>query len=278
LPGENLEERAVRYVTARRCRTGGFCFYELDEPNGSDTYYALSVLTLLGIDSRDDATLRYLKSLQKENGSYDNFFMAYFAIKSLSILQDNPTYDPVTWVKKSIMNCALYPAGQPIGMISVFNSLYCVIALCSALNARLDENTTKGIIELILTFQKVDKGFGHIRSTLLETSQALQSLKRLGYPVETLGAKDFIRKCEVADYGFTGVPNTSLAYLDQVHGGLTACALLSYKPRHMEQCSRFIRDCQRNDGGFSRRRGISTLEDTYYAVHSLSLISALKSL
>jgi hypothetical protein len=277
MPGGNIAERAVRYVTARRCRTGGFCFYELDEPNGSDTYYALSVLALLGLDSREDDTLRYLKSLQKENGSYDNNFMAYFAIKSLSILQDNPRYDPVTWVKKSIMNCALYPAGQPIGMISIFNSLYCVIALCSALRAQLDKNIIERISDLILTFRKADKGFGQVRSTLLETSQALESLKRLGYPVETLNAEDFIRKCEVPDYGFTGVPDTSLAYLEQVHGGLTACALLSYKPRRMEQCSRFIRDCQRNDGGFSRRRGISTLEDTYYAVHSLCLISGLKN-
>ena len=278
MPGGDFEERAVRYVTARRCRTGGYCFYELDEPNGSDTYYALSVLALLGIDSRDDDTLRYLKSLQGEDGSYDNIFMAYFAIKSLGILQDRPTHDPMSYLMKKVAKCALDPNGQPIGTISMFNSVHCLIALCSALNARLDENATKGIVELILTFRKADKGFGHVRSTLLETSQALESLKRLGYPVETLGAEDFIRGCEVADYGFTGVPNTSLAYLEQVHGGLTACALLPYKPRHMEQCARFIRDCQRNDGGFSRRRGISTLEDTYYAVHSLSLISALKSL
>jgi hypothetical protein len=278
MPGGDFEERAVRYVTARRCRMGGYCFYELDEPNGSDTYYALSVLALLGSDSRDDDTLRYLKSLQREDGSYDNIFMAYFAIKSLEILQDRPTADPMSYLMKNVTRCALDPNGQPVGTISMFNSLRCLVALCSALNARLDENLTKGIIDLILTFRKADKGFGHVRSTLLETSQALESLKWLGYLVETLAAEDFIRKCEVADYGFTGVPNTSLAYLEQVHGGLTVCALLSYKPRHMEQCARFIRGCQKNDGGFSRRRGISTLQDTYYAVHSLSLISALKNL
>jgi hypothetical protein len=278
MQGGNLEERAIRYVTARRCRSGGYCFYGLDEPNASDTYYALSLLFLLGIDSRDDDTLRYLKSLQNEDGSYDNIFMAYFALKSLSVLQDKPEYDPTTYLKKGIMNCGLDPNGQPVGTISMFNSLHCLIDLCSVLDAELDEKITEQIIALILTFRNQDEGFGHTRSTLLETSQALESLKRLGYPVETLNAEDFIRKCEAPDYSLTGVPNTSLAYLEQVHGGLIACSILSYKPRYMEQCVRFIRDCQRNDGGFSRRRGISTLEDTYYAIHSLSLVSALKNL
>ena len=32
----------------RKCRDGGFCFYRLEEPNGLDTYSALSVLHLLG--------------------------------------------------------------------------------------------------------------------------------------------------------------------------------------------------------------------------------------
>jgi hypothetical protein len=274
----NLQERAIRYVATRRCRSGGYCFYELDEPNGSDTYYALSVLSLLGIDSRDHDTLRYLKSLQKDNGSYDNIFMAYYAIKSLAVLQDKPKYDPMTCVKKSIMNYALDPGGQPVGTISMFNILHCLIDLCSALEAELDEKTTKQIITLILTFRNEDKGFGHTRSTLLETSQALATLERLSYPVETLDAEDFVRKCEVPDYGFTGVPNASLAYLEQVHGGLIACNILSHKPRYIEQCVRFIRDCQKNNGGFSRRRGIPTLEDTFYAIHSLSLISALKNL
>jgi hypothetical protein len=278
MQGGNLEEWAIRYVTARRCRTGGYCFYELDEPNGSDTYYALSVLALLGIDSRDHDTLRYLKSLQKEDGSYDNIFMAYYAIKSLLVLQDKPKYDAMTYLKKRVMSCALDPAKQPIGTISMFNSLHCLIDLCSTLELELDERITEQIITLILTFRNEDKGFGYARSTLLETSQGLATLGQLDYPVKELDAEDFIRKCEVPDYGFTGVPNTGLAYLEQVHGGLIACAVLSYKPRYIEQCVSFIRDCQKNSGGFSRSRGISTLEDTYYAIHSLSLLSALKSL
>jgi hypothetical protein len=278
MQGGKLRERAIRYVTARRCRTGGYCFYELDEPNGSDTYYALSVLALLGIASRDDNTLRYLKGLQQDDGSYDNIFMAYYAIKSLLILQDKPKRDSTTYLKEGVMNYALDPGGQPVGTISMFNGLHCLIGLCSTLEAELDEKITEQIIALILTFRNQDRGFGHTRSTLLEASQAVESLKRLGYPVETLNAEGFIRKCEVPDYGLTEVPNTSLAYLEQMHGGLIACSVFSYKPRYMEQCVRFVRDCQRNDGGFSRGRGISTLEDTYYAIHSLSLISELKDL
>ena len=61
-----VKERTINYVTRCRCVEGGFCFYRLEEPNASDTYYALSILNLLGIDIEDDDTVFYLKNLQKK--------------------------------------------------------------------------------------------------------------------------------------------------------------------------------------------------------------------
>jgi len=61
----------IKYAQARRCRKGGFCFYRLEEPNGSDTYYALSIFNILGVAFHDERTIRYLES-PEEVKSLDN--------------------------------------------------------------------------------------------------------------------------------------------------------------------------------------------------------------
>ena len=273
-----LKKRAINYIMARRCREGGFCFYRLQEPNGSDTYYALSALSLLGMDRKDLDTMQYLKNLQKEDGSYDNIFSAYYTLKSLIVLRGRPDYDPTNYIRNIARNCTLDSNELPVWTVSMFNNLYCLIDLCLSLNIKLEQEIMKDIVASILAFMKEDKGFGNTRSTLLETSQALATLKKLNYPVDSLNVENFIKRCEDPNHGFTGVPSTSMSYLEQVHGGLAACHILSYKPRYLDQCISFVKGCQNHNGGFARQRGISTLEDTYYAIHSLSILAALRSL
>ena len=226
---------------------------------------------------KDYDTMQYLKNQQKEDGSYANIFLAYYAIKSLIVLGGGPEYDPTNYLSSIVRDCLIEPNELPAWTVSMFNSLDCLIDLCFSLNIRLEQEIMKDIVASILASRKEDKGFGDIRSTLLETSQALAILKRLNYPVDNLKVENFIKKCEDPDYGFTGVPNTSMSYPEQVHGGLVACRILSYKPRYLDQCISFIKGCQNHNGGFSRQRGISTLEDTYYAIHSLSMLGALRN-
>ena len=275
---DKLGERAINYVRARRCQGGGFCFYRLEEPNGSDTYYALSALSLLGMEMKDYDTMNLLKNLQEDDGSYVNIFLAYYAIKSLIVLGEKPKYDPTSYLSNIVRDCLVDSSELPVWTVSMFNSWYCLIDLSFSLKIQLEQELMKDIVASILASLKEDKGFGDIRSTLLETSQALAILKQLNYPVGSLNVENFIKKCEDPDSGFTGVPNTSMSYLEQVHGGLVACRVLSYKPRYLDQCISFVKGCQNHNGSFSRQRGISTLEDTYYAIHSLSMLAALRNL
>ena len=275
---DRLKERAINYIMARRCQEGGFCFYRLEEPNGSDTYYALSALSSLGMDMKDYDTMQFLKNIQEKDGSYANIFLAYYAIKSLIVLRGEPKYDPSNYLSNIVRDCTVDSSELPVWTVSMFNSLYCLIDLCLSLNIKLEQETMKDIVASILASMKEDKGFGDIRSTLLETSQAVAILEKLNYPVDSLNVERFLKKCEDPDCGFTGVPGTSMSYLEQVHGGLAACHILSYKPRYLDQCISFVKGCQNHNGGFSRQRGISTLEDTYYAIHSLSILAALTTL
>ena len=275
---DKLKERAIHYVMARRCRGGGFCFYRLEEPNGSDTYYALSALSLLGMDMKDYDTMQFLKNVQEDDGSYATTFLAFYAIKSLIVLGGKPKYDPTSYLRNIVRDFLVDPSELPVWTVSMFNSLYCLIDLCLSLKIKLEQEITKDVVASILGSMKEDKGFGDVRSTLLETSQALAILKQMNYPVDRLNIENFIKKCEDPESGFTGVPDTSMSYLEQVHGGLVACRVLSYKPRYLDQCISFVKGCQNHNGGFSRQRGISTLEDTYYAIHSLSMLAALREL
>lgn len=49
LSTDDLKEKVIYYVKERKCNGGGFCFYRLEEPNGSDTYYAIHSLSLFSI-------------------------------------------------------------------------------------------------------------------------------------------------------------------------------------------------------------------------------------
>ncbi|MCD6154155.1 MAG: hypothetical protein J7J07_09665 [Syntrophobacterales bacterium] len=268
-------ELAIDYVMKRHCQVGGFCFYRLEEPNGSDTCFALSILHLLGIDFRDDNTLRYLINLQSKDGSYHSIFTAYYAIKGLYFLEEKPEYDPTEYIIKNIGNYRFNIDRVPAEVISIFKRLYCLVDLCSVLKIKIAHEIKHDIVNSILSFKNEDTGFGYIRSTLLETSQALATLEWLDFPVDALNTEDFIRKCEAPSFGFTGIPNASLFYIEHIYGGLVASNIMSYKPRYTGQCADFVRYCQNNNGGFSRGTygGISTIENTYYAVHSLSLLS-----
>jgi hypothetical protein len=88
----------VRYVLERRCRSGGFCFYKLEEPNGSDTWFALSILDLLHCAFRDESTMNYLRAMQHPDGSYGGIYSAFYSIKSLSLLGVDPAEDPRPYI------------------------------------------------------------------------------------------------------------------------------------------------------------------------------------
>ncbi|MFB3926148.1 MAG: prenyltransferase/squalene oxidase repeat-containing protein [Syntrophales bacterium] len=266
--------KVIRYVLDRACEGGGFCFYKLEEPNGSDTFYALSVLKMLGQVFRDSKTVEYLKSMQNDDGSYENIFMAFYSIKSLGILNVNPALEPTSYLQSHIKTYDIYLL--PAEVTSIFKQMHILMDLCSSLGIRLDEHKKLSITDFILKYQNIDCGFGSPYSNLIETAQALQILRWLDYPVESTLARNFIVKCKNPVFGFVNVPGTSPSFLEYVHAGATASFILSHHPEYLAQCIEFIRACQNSNGGFSRatHTGIATLEDTYYAIHSLCLLTA----
>ena len=276
LQNASLRQRVIQYVLERKCLSGGFCFYKLEEPNGSDTWFALSILELLQVKFEDAATVAYLKGTQRPDGSYDSIYSSYFAIKSLALLGEMPSLDPRPYVLRNLARYRFDAKRLPAEVISIFKRTSYLIDLYGSLGMDTDGPLRDNMVDFILGFQNEDGGFGHLRSTLHETSKALGMLRRLGYSLDGLGAELFIGRCETPVTGFTDIPHTSLGYLEFVHAGVHALHLLARRPQYARQCAEFVLNCQNRNGGFSRtpHGGIATMEDTWHGVHALTMLSS----
>lgn len=270
----DLYKKVLEYILERHCEIGGFCFYKLEEPNGADTYYALSILDLLGYKYRDDATLKYLKDLQHEDGTYDSIFSAFYSIKGLSLLNEKPKLDPTQYIAEKLRGYHIDAERLPAEVTSVFKRLLYLVDLYCSLEMRQDSGLKGPIIDFVLEFQNKDRGFGYSRSSLSETSKALMILRLLDSNIKALRCESFIKRCETPIYGFTDIPNTSLSYIEYLNAGILACSLVGTEPSYLNSCVDFINNCQTKTGGFSRsaHAGIATMEDTFYAIQSLSII------
>jgi hypothetical protein len=264
-------KRVIRYVLERKCLSGGFCFYKLEEPNGSDTWFALSILDLFHDKFEDEATIAYLRAMQHPDGNYDSIYSAYYSIKSLSLMGAAPKEDPRSYIVKHLGQFRFDARKLPAEVISMFKRTSYLVDLCCAAGIDAGTDIRERMIDFILSFQNEDGGFGHLRSTLHETSKALEMLRRLNYPLDGLGAESFIGRCETPVTGFTDIPHTSLGYMEFVHAGVLASHLLARRPYYTKQCAAFVLNCQSRNGGFSRtpHGGIATMEDTRHAVLAL---------
>jgi len=137
------------------------------------------------------------------------------------------------------------------------------------------ELPTNKMVRLLLSYQNKNGGFGENGySSLNSTYNAVASLSSLGYPVRTLrGTLAYVRSCEEPSGGFTIIPGSSQLYMEHVHYGVSTLELLGEHPRYLGAIAKFILRRQNSNGGFARSDiGISTFEDTFYAVNTLRKI------
>ncbi|OPY39153.1 MAG: hypothetical protein A4E35_00387 [Methanoregula sp. PtaU1.Bin051] len=269
-------EQTLRYIRERRCTSGGYCFYRLDEPNAADTFYALDSFRLLGEPVREDPdTIHYLHSFQHDDGSYQNVFVGAAVIRALHLLGERPQADPSEWI-----GGALSPdqKNRPVESVSGFEEYMLAAECCRVLMIEVPEVLKEQVVSGTLRYRNKDGGFGNESPTLIETFHAVFALAGIGYDMKDLVCPAFLASCEDLVFGFLAVPGARPGFLEHVHAGLSLCVLLGYSPRFPDACEGFIRRCHRENGGYCRSLygGSATLEHTWRALECHAILRRLE--
>ncbi len=263
MPEKILMEQTSRYVLERQCQAGGFCFYRLEEPNGADTFYALATLNLLGRRIASEPSRRFLEANQKPDGSYDNLYQAYYAVRGLHFLGYAPRQDPRPYIREQL---EIFPV-ENATLETQLKRLKLLLELCRELRVEIPEAKRKTIIGFVLSYRNEDGGFGTPFSSLLISYYALTCLAAVNFSIESPGVEGFLRTCEHPVHGFLNVPDTAPSFLEHILAGAESCRILECSPKYREACRRFVVHCQSTSGGFARSPGgLPTLQDTYRAI------------
>lgn len=267
-------DAVIDYIFERQNSDGGYTFCRGTESNAQDTFYALSILDMLGFQPRNlDETIDFLRSLQHENGDFDSIKIAYYVIKSLLMFGEKTLRKPklaeyllnLTWnLKSSFID---------VEVVSEVESLYMLIDLCIALNISID---SREIIDAILEIKNSDGSFGSSRrSKLASTFYALGILKILNYDVSGLtDTLKWIRRYEHPKGGFTSSSEAEPTYLEDTYFGLRSLEILNERVSYPMETLMFIAKFQNPNGGFRRSifLGISDFESTYQALSSIKVL------
>ncbi|MEM3395564.1 MAG: prenyltransferase/squalene oxidase repeat-containing protein [Nitrososphaerota archaeon] len=263
-------KRVVDYVVSQQNIDGGYAFCQGVDSNAQDTYYGLAILKLLDVPfPRLEKTLKWLHSFVP-----DSLYSHYYLAKALELAGDKPDSESL---KRFVLSLPMFRGD--FGTVDVYAEIaseFLLVFMATELVNMIGVEVDRGkIIGWLLSFKNSDGGFGaYGHSNLNSTYHALASLANLGYPVKSLiEALDFVRACEKPYGGFTVVPNVSTPYMEHIYYGASTINLFGESLRYPKQTLELVLKCQNANGGFARSElGISTLENTFYAVNILKTI------
>jgi len=268
----SLIDRVINYVSVRQNEDGGYAFAQGLESNAQDVYYGLAILHLLEAPFPNiQKTINWLQDF-----SADNINGHYYVAQVLRLCGQ-----PLNKQLQEFMMTFL-ASHREFGTVdayveiaSEFEVTFMVTEIANILRMKLNKDH---IVKGLLRYKNDDGGFGaHGHSNLNSTYHAVASLSNLSYPVRSL--KDtlaFVRSCEKPTGGFTVVPNTFPPYMEHVYYGVSTLNLLGERANYPEETAKFVLKCQNPNGGFARSDlGLSTFEDTFYAVTVLRKIGKL---
>jgi hypothetical protein len=229
-------------------------------------------MDLLGIPFPNvEKTVKWLRDFVP-----DNLYSHYHVAKTLKLCGEEPDEKGL---KKFILSLP-FVKGE-FGTVDVYAEVaseFLLIFMATELVNMVDiEINHEKIIGWLLSFKNNDGGFGaHGHSNLNSTYHAVASLFNLGYPVKSLKETvEYVRACEKPYGGFTVVPSASTLYMEHIYYGASIFNLFGEHLKYPKQTAEFVLKCQNVNGGFARSDlGISTFEDTFYAVNVLKVISA----
>jgi len=266
---EMLARSVADYVVSRQNEDGGYTFCRYTDSNAQDTYYGLAILDLLGVPFPNvKQTIKWLHEFVP-----DSLYSHYHVNKALKLCGQGlnkrlKAFLHSTHLDKGNLNMDVY-----VEVASEFETVFMTTELINMAGIAIDRQK---VAKWLLTYQNRDGGFGvNGNSNLNATYHAVASLFNLGYPVKLLNKTlEYVRACEKPSGGFTVAPNIFIPYMEHTYYGVTALGLMGENIKYPKKTASFVFNCRNANGGFSRSEvGISTFEDTFYAVSILRTIS-----
>ena len=257
----------VDYVVNRQNLDGGYTFCQGTESNAQDTYYGLAILDLLNVPFPNvERTIKWLHDFVP-----DSHYSHYYVAKALKICGEKP--------HRSLKDFLLRRSKAEFGTVDVyvevaseFQFISMITELAGMVGVEIDHEKSTS---WLLSYQNRDGGFGaHRHSNLNSTYHAVSSLFNLGYSVKSLKETiEYIRSCEKPSGGFTVVPRSYTPYMGHTYYGMSTLELLGEHAKYPEKTAEWVLRCQNPNGGFARAdMGISTFENTFYALNTLRAI------
>jgi len=263
---EEVRQRVVDYILARRNDDGGYTSVQFTDSNARDTFLALATLRELDVTPpNEEQTVVWLRSFPLADlGSI------YYVNKSLCILEQ-PLVDVEEIFEKLRNEYGGYGTlDVDVESTSELETTMMSVELMRMLNKELDGVKTTNFV---LKLKNPDGGFGKGGiSNLISTYHALRVLSLLDYEVKALDdSANYVVTCASPSGGFTVKPGIEPAFMESTYAGFMSLKLLERFPECLYKTADFVLSCLNSNGGFRRslEHGISSFENTYCAISIL---------
>jgi hypothetical protein len=160
-------------------------------------------------------------------------------------------------------------------MASVLEQLCFYTILCTEVGIHIPPLLREEIHSEVLKWHHCEGGFGRSMPTLIETWHAVAIFQALNFDLCAEKIQSFLFGCLDDQTGFVNVPSSHPGYLEHLDAGVSLAILLNLPVPNPVICTDFICKCRKANGGFTRSGfgGNSTLEYTWYAIRTLSLLN-----
>ncbi|WP_297474813.1 hypothetical protein [Thermococcus sp.] len=259
------------YIGSRRHEDGGYCFVSaLDDTNVNDTYYAVKLHELLGIEIPEkEKTIEFLSKAIQPQTAVVAIAMALEGLAVLGAKDVAREKSDIVFTKYSPLE-GKFAVGlggsEEFGTATPLEATYWVVKAFRAIGVEFSGDEREAIREFVMRFRN-GNGYGTKHPSTTMTYQALYTLHTLGYrPPKSA----HFRNCELCGEwgGFTEVPYSLPPYLEPTFYAVRGLELQGERPTCPKRHVWFIRQLQNSNGGFRRslELGISNFQNTYRAV------------
>ena len=262
----------LSYIERCHLEDGGYFFARIPPSSGLDTYFAVKSLSILGVkpDHPEDTANFFLNAIKEGTlGGMTAIFLAVEVLNELGRMTD----ELKRYARPRIMALQNEAGGFgaykdiDVEVPSELQDTYRAIRILKIIGADFDREKVN---RFTYDFLRPDGGYGaRGQSTLASTFYATEIHKLLGVDTRKLTAtRNYLRRRE---------KKWQVQFIEDVYWLVVGLHNLGEKTNFPDRVMRFVMDCQRQNGGFSRATimGIPTLEYTFYALSILERVGAL---